>query len=116
LIAITGATGYLGGRLCAAFSQGGLAVRRLSRSPDPARGDVQFRLGDPLAPEALAGVHTLVHAAHDFHSTGEAELGRINLEGTRLLYEGARHAGVRRIVFISSLAAFEASRSAYGRV
>jgi len=116
LIAITGATGYLGGRLCAALSQSGLAVRRLTRTPDPAGGDVRFRLGEPLVPEALAGVRTLVHAAHEFRPTSEAELRRINLEGTRLLFESARRAGVSRIVFISSLAAFEATRSAYGRV
>jgi nucleoside-diphosphate-sugar epimerase len=116
MIAITGATGYIGGLLCAGLGRRGVAVRRLSRRPEAARGDVFFALDGPVPEDALAGVETLVHAAHDFRPTREAELRRINVDGSRRLLEAARRAGVRRVAFISSMASFEGSRSAYGRV
>ena len=116
MIAITGATGYIGGMLCAALGGRGAAVRRLTRRPDRGRGDAFFALDRPLDPGALAGVATLIHAAHDFRPTHEEALRRLNVDGSRRLFEAARGAGVGRIVFLSSIAAYAESRSAYGRV
>jgi len=116
MIAITGATGYIGGLLCAALGRRGITVRRLSRRPEPARRDVFFALDAPVPEDALAGVETLVHAAHDFRPAREAELRRLNVDGSRRLFEAAHRAGVRRVVFISSMASYEDTRSAYGRV
>jgi nucleoside-diphosphate-sugar epimerase len=116
MIAITGASGYIGGMLCAALGARGIAVRRLTRRPDPARGDALFALDQPLETRALAGVDTLIHAAHDFRPTREDALRRLNVDGSRRLFEAARGAGVKRIVFISSIASYAQSRSAYGRV
>jgi nucleoside-diphosphate-sugar epimerase len=116
VIAVTGATGYLGGLLCSAFERGGRPVRRLTRTPQPTRGDRRFVLDEPVADETLSGVTTLVHAAYDFRPTGEAELRRVNLDGSRRLFEAARLAGVSRLLFVSSMAAFAESRGAYGRI
>lgn len=116
MIAITGASGYLGGLLCRACERRGWPLRRLTRTPDLARGDRGFVLGEPIAGESLAGVTTLVHAAYDFRPTDEAELRRVNLEGSRRLFEAARRAGVSRLLFVSSMAAFADSRGAYGRI
>ncbi len=115
MIAVTGATGYLGGLLCAMLEQRGHAVRRLTRRPERA-GDAPFALDQPVAPGALAGVETLIHAAHDFRPRREAELLRLNLDGSRRLLEAARRDGVGRVLFISSIASYDGSRSAYGRV
>jgi nucleoside-diphosphate-sugar epimerase len=116
MIAITGASGFIGGMLCAALAARGEAVRRLTRRPDPGRGDAGFALDQPLEAHALAGVDTLIHAAHDFRPTREAGLRRLNVDGSRRLFEAARAAGVERIVFLSSIAAYAQSWSAYGRV
>jgi NADH dehydrogenase len=115
VIAITGAAGYVGGLLTASFERKGLAVRRLTRRPDAARGDAPFRLGEPVAAASLSGVHTLIHAAYDFRPSREEELRRLNVDGTRMLFDAAREAGVRRVLFVSSIASYDSSRSAYGR-
>ena len=59
----------------------------------------------PSLRRALEGVTGVVHAASVVHkpSTPEAEYTRFNVEGTRVLLEAARDAGVRRFVFISSI-------------
>ena len=61
MIAVTGATGYVGRLLCAALEGRGRTVRRLTRRPDAARGDAGFALDAPVPAGALAGVDTLIH-------------------------------------------------------
>ncbi len=69
---VTGATGYIGGRLVAALERAGHRVRCLARRPETLRGRVgagtevvQGNCLDPasLAP-ALAGVHTAYYLVH----------------------------------------------------
>jgi nucleoside-diphosphate-sugar epimerase len=116
MIAITGATGYLGGALCEALARRGSPIRRLTRHPDAARGDAFFALDQPVRAESLAGVTTLIHAAHDFRPRGEMPLRRMNREGTLRLLDAAREARVTRVLFFSSIASYEGSQSAYGRL
>lgn len=114
-IAITGANGYVGGRIVAVLAAEGHEVRRLVRRPEPGRGDAMFALGEPVPAAGLAGVELLIHAAHDFQPPRETELRRVNVEGTRRLFDAAAAAGVRRLLFVSSIASYEGSHSAYGR-
>lgn len=116
MIAITGATGYLGGLLCSTLPRRGFEVRRLTRRPEPGGTDAYFSLDAPLPPGALEGAETLIHAAHDFRPRREADLRRLNVDGSRRLFEAARREGVRRVLFVSSIASYAQSRSAYGRV
>lgn len=58
-------------------------------------------------------VTCLIHAAWDMRGTREAR--EINEDGAATLFRGARDAGVRRIVFISTLSAFSGCRSLYGQ-
>jgi len=48
-------------------------------------------------------------------ATSPAEMERICVRGSAELFDEARRSGVERIVFISSISAFEGCRSAYGR-
>ncbi len=111
--AITGASGYVGGLLAHRLVGAGWDVVKLVRRPEA--GDVAFRLGDPVAPEALHGCTALVHCAYDFAPLGWDETREINVEGTARLFEASGQAGVRRIVLISTISAFEGCRSFYGR-
>lgn len=65
-ILLTGATGYVGGRLLARLEEAGLSVRCLARRPEALRGRVapstEVVAGDVRVPaslpEALAGIDT----------------------------------------------------------
>jgi uncharacterized protein (TIGR01777 family) len=64
---VTGATGLLGGRLCAELAREGVAVTALSRAPQPAAEGVEWLRGDPTQPGAwirgLEGASAVVHLA-----------------------------------------------------
>jgi nucleoside-diphosphate-sugar epimerase len=68
------------------------------------RGDVR----DPAALErALQGADVVVHLAFQIAGTGSPdEIRRINLDGTRNVVEAAVAAGVKRLVYASSVAAY----------
>lgn len=106
-VAVTGARGYLGGVIAAAVEKAGGRALRLSRTSGG------FSLQAPPSPETAAswGADALVHCAYDF-SPAEASA---NVAGSMALFRSAKRAGVERLVFISSLSAFEGCASVYGR-
>jgi nucleoside-diphosphate-sugar epimerase len=57
----------------------------------------------------------LVHAAYDLALTRAVDIWRVNVEGTRRLLQAASNAGVRRILVLSSMSAFEGTMQLYGR-
>jgi nucleoside-diphosphate-sugar epimerase len=59
-------------------------------------------------------VQALVHAAWDLSIIDPLEYERTNFEGSRRLLEAANAAHVRRIVFISTISAFDGTVSLYG--
>jgi uncharacterized protein YbjT (DUF2867 family) len=105
VIALTGASGFVGGRLLARFTQEERPVRCLTRRPDALEGCDAVR-ADVLEPEtllpALEGVEVayyLVHAIGD-----AAGFEATEAEGARNFADAAREAGVRRIVYLGGLA------------
>jgi nucleoside-diphosphate-sugar epimerase len=115
-VLVTGASGFVGGHVVAALAHAGYQARCLVREPARARFIREFPpelvLGDVTAPDtlaaAVAGVDGLVHCAGLTRAALPEELQRVNVAGTRNLFEAClRHnPGVRRIVHISSLAAW----------
>ncbi len=115
LVAITGATGYLGSVLVAAFASAGYDVRRLVRSPVPGTGDRFFDLATPPSPDGLDGVDLLVHCAYDMVATKRTEIWQTNVFGTVALFDQALACGVRRTIALSSMSAYAGTRQHYGR-
>jgi nucleoside-diphosphate-sugar epimerase len=114
--AVTGASGYLGSRIARALEAAGWRVVRLVRNPDPADPDERWLdVGKPLDPGLLESIDLLVHAAYDLTVTSSDDIWRINVEGTARLLEAARDAGVRRIIVLSSMSAYEGTSQLYGR-
>lgn len=123
--AVTGASGYVGSRIAAQLAAAGWEVLALSRSTASRKHTSEaghstyehsyFELGHPLAPGALDGIDALVHAAYDFGATRWTDITQVNVEGSRRLFIAAREAKVDRVIFVSSIAAFPAARSLYGR-
>lgn len=113
-ILVTGANGFIGRALCRRLIAGGHGVRGLVR-PGSTLGTltdlpaVEVIHGDVLSPESLnraaQGVESVVHLAGAVAAGRDSTYGRVNVEGTRNLAEAARAAGVRRFLFMSSLAA-----------
>jgi len=112
-VAVTGTRGFLGSVLADVLSREGYRVVRLSRGePEPAS---RFTLGDDVPPSIFQGAEVLIHAAYDFSLTRRHDIRRVNVEGTRRLFNTAIAAGVKKIVFISSASAFAESRQLYGQ-
>jgi uncharacterized protein YbjT (DUF2867 family) len=90
MIALTGATGFIGSYLLRELIREGHAVRVLLRSPTPLSPDgTNAVIGDldrpiNMAP-ALAGVDTIIHSAglsSQMTGTPEADFRRLNAEAT----------------------------------
>jgi UDP-glucose 4-epimerase len=113
LIAITGATGFIGRHLLRTLSARGFKMRVLLRRPvevpDGASGAVVGDLARPInMAAALAGVDAVVHSAglaHAMSGMPEDDFRASNTEATRHLAEAAERAKVRRFVFLSSIRA-----------
>jgi nucleoside-diphosphate-sugar epimerase len=60
-------------------------------------------------------VKTLIHAAWDMRANSLLEMERVCVQGSEALFNEAGRAGVERIVFISSISAFNGCRSSYGK-
>ncbi len=108
--AVTGPSGYVGGAIANRFEELGVPVWRMSRASG-------YTLAEPPLPSAFTArrIQTLIHCAYDFSVTSWADIRRLNVEGSLRLFEAARRGGVRRIIFVSSLAAYDGCVSLYGR-
>ena len=111
-VLVTGANGFVGRALCEALAASGRRVKRALRMAQPGRPD-DVAVGDIGADtdwrSALEGVSSVVHLAARTHVLREtaadslSEYRRVNLDGTRRLAQQAGRAGVRRLVFVSSI-------------
>ncbi len=117
ICAITGGNGYVGGCLKNFFTSQDWEIFELTRRPRARAGSraFQFQLGDDLSPDLLSGVTAFVHCAYDFAPLRWDEISAVNIEGSRKVLQAARAANVPKIVFISSISAYEGCRSLYGK-
>lgn len=112
-IAVTGASGYIGGALCEALRARGYRVQRLVREPREG-GDVRFDLRASIFP-SLESVDVLIHVAWDLTASSWDDILQTNVAASQALFERAYSQGVSTIIFISSMAAFPHCASLYGR-
>jgi nucleoside-diphosphate-sugar epimerase len=113
LIALTGATGFIGRSLLAELPRRGFRVRVLLRRPSEVpEGAASAVIGDIASPHnmaaALRDVDMVIHSAglaHAMSGRPEDDYRAINTEGTIRLAQAAERAGVKRFVFLSSIRA-----------
>jgi uncharacterized protein YbjT (DUF2867 family)/ligand-binding SRPBCC domain-containing protein len=107
-VLLTGATGYIGGRLLRRFEEGGRALRCLARQPGrlgATRPGTEVIHGDCLdeasLDRALAGVHTAYYLVHSM--AGGSDFAAIDRRAADNFGRAAGRAGVRRIVYLGGL-------------
>jgi dihydroflavonol-4-reductase len=114
-ILVTGGTGFVGANVVRELVALGAAVRVLARRGGDRRAlegvAVDIVEGDLLDAASLAravrGVDTLYHVAADYRlwARDPSELHRVNVDGTRAMLQAAADAGVRRVVYTSTVGA-----------
>lgn len=118
VIAVTGATGFLGQALLDAARDAEMGVRALTRKPQADWAGVTWIAGDLSDRSALArmclGAEAVIHVAGLVNTPDPADFAEANVVGTLNVIEAAQAAGVRRLIFVSSLSAREPELSAYG--
>ena len=113
IVALTGATGFIGKYLLGELALRGYQVRVLLRSPTALPPGCQHAvIGDLARPinmnAALSGVDTVIHSAGIAPSMTGApaeDFRRLDTGATAALALAAQRAGVRRFIFMSSLRA-----------
>jgi nucleoside-diphosphate-sugar epimerase len=112
-VGVTGAQGYVGSAVAAAFAQAGHHVVAFARRPNGVYEHRKYELTAPVPADLLGGIDVLIHCAYDWTPRTWDDVIRVNVEGTRRLLETTVAAGAR-FILISSVSAFDGTRQLYG--
>ena len=117
-IALSGATGFVGGHVVDAALAAGHEVVALTRRPKRARAGVEWVAGSLEDQASLAtlakGADAVIHIAGVISATERGGFEQGKVIGTGAVLAAAEAAGVARFVHVSSLAAREPGLSRYG--
>jgi uncharacterized protein YbjT (DUF2867 family) len=115
-ILVTGATGYIGGRLVPVLLEGGYDVRCFVRDPGRVEGrfaGAEIVRGDlfdaPSLQAALTGCEVAYYLMHSM-SDNRGDFTLRDRAGARIFGEAAARAGVRRIIYLGGLGEDDTSR------
>jgi uncharacterized protein YbjT (DUF2867 family) len=104
MVLVTGASGFVGSRLCEALIDAGHEVRAMTRNPDSYDGAGTPCYGDVAEPDslqrALAGVHAAYYLVHSLDSP-DFELA--DAQAARNFADAAAAAGVSQIIYLGGL-------------
>jgi len=121
---VTGGTGAVGPRIVQALRESGSYVRVLALEPPPPGSfpeGVEVLLGDitnrAIVESAIQGIDRVIHLAALLHIENPPPALRekyenVNVGGTAQVMEAARKAGVKRVVFFSTISVYGQVRDA----
>ncbi len=112
--AITGASGYVGSRIAQVLASE-FDIVPLGRNANS--NAIRWTLGETGISSELErrGVEVLVHCAWDMRESSRSKNWQTNVAGSRTLIAEAVAAGVKQIIFISTISSFDQARSEYGK-
>ena len=121
LILLTGASGYIGGRLLPSLEKQGYRLRCLARHPDILKTKVgpstEVVAGDVLDRQsldsALRGVDVAYYMVHSMRSTGSFE--ETDRQAAQNFSQAAKAAGVKGLIYVGGLGSDEEALSAHLR-
>ena len=120
-ILIVGGSGFVGSNLARALLARGESVHVLARSTEKAAqlaaAGAQIHVGDLTLPDTIAGVaenmDIVYHLGSAMHGSAET-FERVDVQGTEHLVREAERAGVKRLVYVGTLAAYPLAQMADG--
>lgn len=118
ILAITGATGFVGSTVMDLALMQGFSIRALTRRNLEMRKGVEWVRGTLEDKDALAslceGANAVIHIAGLTNTPDPSEFETANVTGTANVLAAMKEARSKRLVFVSSLSAREPQLSAYG--
>jgi len=114
-VLVTGGNGFLGRVICRQLRSAGWPVKAVSRNlprfsdRDPGVEYAAFDLANGIPPDALIGASAVIHCAAET-SGGKEDHQRNSVDATRKLLEAAAAAGIKKFIYISSLAILKPGR------
>ena len=116
--AVAGSNGYLGSSLCQFLKQRNCRIIFLQRAKDNKEAGekpVFFSLKDSPNPEVFKSADVLVHCAYDPIPVSWEEIDEVNVQGSIRLFQAAWAGGIKQVIYISSISAFDNCESLYGQ-
>ena len=106
LVAVTGATGFIGSNLVKSLLAKGQKVRALVRRPEEYTGPVEARRIDVFdrasLPAALEDINTAFYLVHSMKNKGR-KFAQMDREGAENFLNAAESSGVHRIIYLGGL-------------
>ncbi len=115
-VLVTGATGFVGRRLCPALANAGYDVRAMTRNPDRYTGSGKPVGADVHEPKTLGpALEGVTVAYYLVHSLDSKDFEQLDAEAARSFGSAAADAGVERIIFLGGLGRDDDDLSAHLR-
>ena len=118
VVALTGATGFLGGHVLPALVEAGFTVKALTRRAQAQTEGVEWISGSLDDDTSLAALveeaDIVIHLVGLTKAITRDEFFDVNVTGSKRLFDAVQTAGVSHVVHVSSMAAREPRLSHYG--
>lgn len=116
---ISGTSGFIGSHIKSFFLKNEWEVYELKHTVQNGNASnkylIPYSLESKIDEKIFNGMDALVHCAYDFKQTKWKDIFNVNVNGSINLLKVAKSAGLQKIIFISTIAAFDNCKSMYGK-